>query len=232
MGEVATATTVAGSILSVVTQQIIYLSLPLSFSLVFTMLSFRQKDQQIQTSQENISELRQDISRRVQEVEKVHQESISELRQDISRHVQEIEKVCAALKNKQAKLQETDQILAEIQSYSQQIQMEPKVATLYYERGLKYQALENIQGAIADFNQAIRLDPTLAKAYYQRGLLGSILGDRKGAIEDFRTASKHFFAQGDLQHYQAAKEKSLAIHDLKSENSLQVPEVLADVFFG
>lgn len=115
----------------------------------------------------------------------------------------------------QATINKTLQTLKQIDVYSQAIQLNP-TAEAYYNRGLSYESLSEQQAAIGDYSAAIRLDSNYAEAYLRRGLAYIELGNKKEAIKDLRTAAKFYFAQGDIDKYQQAKELTKQLHELNS----------------
>ncbi len=205
--------TVAGSLVSAATQQVVYLSVPLSLAIGLHVVNHRGlKWQQQQTS-----------------------EALDFQQQQLSQQQAEMATMGQTLKKRQGKLHQTCQLLNEVADYSRKIQAAGQDSSdLYYQRGLCYQQLGNLDSARVDFDTAIVTDPSLAEAYFERGQIKVSQGYRQAALADFRASANHYFSRGDLARYQEAKEKMQSLHDTRHEE--QEPEsagpVSVEVFFG
>jgi tetratricopeptide (TPR) repeat protein len=82
----------------------------------------------------------------------------------------------------------------------------------YYRRGLEYETKGEYKAAISAYSEALRLNPGYAISYMQRGLAYANLGQKQQAIADLRTATKMFFENGDLDNYHKARVMSEDVH--------------------
>ena len=131
--------------------------------------------------------------------------------------VDELQQKSQDLANSREKIENTLQLLQEIDQLNQAIRANPKTADLYYRRGMLRQGLNRKDDQLfaqEDYTQAIQLDPAHAGAYWCRGMLASKQGNKRPAAEDFRAAAKAYFEQGDLENYDKAKALSQEMHEL------------------
>jgi Flp pilus assembly protein TadD len=82
----------------------------------------------------------------------------------------------------------------------------------YYRRGLEYEKKGEYKAAISAYAEALRLNPGYAIAHMQRGLAYANLGQKQQAIADLRMSTKMFFESGDLENYHKARSMSEAVH--------------------
>lgn len=196
----------------------------------------RLSQQQISTIQKSVSELSQSqqksfsqLSQQIQE----QQTSFGELSErfgSVCTQVADLQKSSANLTKETQQLQEATQSLQtqhqemeavvlemrEIQEISQKMVSNPDSAEFYFNRGLSHERIGDKNKAIEDYATAISLDPNFAPAYHHRGILGHEIGHRKKAIDDLRKASQLYFGQGDIENYEATKELSKNLYELRS----------------
>ncbi|MCU0537202.1 MAG: hypothetical protein MUD14_25225 [Hydrococcus sp. Prado102] len=173
--------------------------------------SVSQIDRQIQeqqTSFEALSERFGSVSGQVADLQKSSANSTKEMQllqnatQTLQTHHQEIEAVVMNMR--------------ELQEISQKMVSNPNSAEFYFNRGLSQERIGDKNRAIDDHTSAIRLDPNFAPAYHHRGILSNEIGHRKKAIDDLRKASQLYFGQGDIENYEATKELSKNLYELRS----------------
>ena len=221
---------IGGSAVSLVSQQVVFASIPLSLSVALNLLNRRRLlDLVRQNNQTAIAEVVQ-FSREHQtnlETLSGQMTEIQQLTHTLDKGTKELQSYTQSLSQEQKQIGEVVACLNELEHSAQAIRANPQNAKSYYNRGLTHQRLGDKQAAIADYTEAIQLHPSYAKAYYNRGLAESHVGDRQGAVEDLRTAAKFFFEQGDLANYQKARDLSKRLHDLSSDTSDEAPQELA-----
>jgi tetratricopeptide (TPR) repeat protein len=239
---------IGGSIASVVTQQVVFASIPLSLSVTLNLVNRRRLlDETNQSNQTAIAQLVQENN----EIKQSNQTAIAsfvqqngetqtklatlteqlaevqQLTSTLGQDTSNLENYTQSLHNEQTKIVELVGYLQEIETCTQTIRINPNYAETYYNRGIIYQRLGDKEGAIGDYTQAIRINPSYAQAYHTRGLARADLGDKKGALNDLREAAKHFFEEGDIANYQIARDLSKKFHELSSQPRTDAPEQVA-----
>lgn len=140
--------------------------------------------------------------------------SVEEVALQLKEGTSDLHEQTQSLESQQREIAETVACLKQIENFSLLIQVNPNDDNAYYQRGSLHQRLGNFDAAVADFTEAIQANAEQAYAYYQRGVIRSKKLDRQNAILDLRMAAKLFFDQGDLTHYQEAKDLSKQLHEL------------------
>jgi tetratricopeptide (TPR) repeat protein len=196
----------------------------------------RLNQQQMGTLQNNLTELSQSQQKSLSQLSQQIQgqqtsfEALSERLGSVSGQVADLQKSSSNLTKETQHLQQATQSLQtqhqemeavvvemrEIQELSQKMVSNPDSAEFYFNRGLSHERIGDKNKAIEDYATAIRLDANYAPAYHHRGLLNNEIGHRKKAIDDLRKASQLYFAQGDLENYEATKELSKNLYELRS----------------
>lgn len=210
---------IGGSIASVVTQQVLFASIPLSLSVALNLVNRRQVFNEVKHHQSAIAQIAQEDVETQAELGTLT-EQLLEVQQrttTLSQSAHDLEDYTQNLGNEQTKIAEMVGYLQEIEACTQTIRINPNCGEAYYNRGLIYQSLGNTQGAIGDYTEAICINPSYAKAYYTRGIIRADIGDKKKAVADLREAAKHFFAEGDIASYQTARDFSKKFHALSSQ---------------
>ncbi len=239
---------VGGSVVSLVANNFLFASLPLSVCVALNLVNRRrlvnlvtQENQQAiativeqnQAEQINLfkqwQQLQQSTDQQLAQKTKDSQTNVTTLSTQIKKTEQlifELNKLTQTqgdrfnnLNERQNHLEKAVGYLSEIDSCSQAIQLAPFSAELYYRRGDSHRHLGNKQRAVEDYTKAIELEPRHALAYHHRGLVNADLGNKKAAVEDLRKAAKFYFEQGDLGNYQKTKDMSLALHQLNCDRT-------------
>jgi len=225
---------IGGSIASVVTQQVVFASIPLSLSIALNLVNRRHiLDSIHQNNQTAITQLREESREQSTETrfrfgtltEQLAQ--IQQLTTDLGQGHSNLQDYTQNLHQEQKKIADIVSCLREIETCTQNIRINPNYAEAYYNRGIAYQNLGEKQGAIGDYTEAIRINPSYADAYYNRGLIYADLGDKKGGVEDLREAAKLFFEEGDIASYQKARDLSKNFHELSSQSTTDAFEEVA-----
>lgn len=221
---------IGGSIVSVISQQIVFASIPLSLSVALNLVNRRRILDEI--SQSNQTAIAQSARENVETQAKIGTltEQLAEVQQlttDLGQGTSNLQNSTERLHNEQAKIAEMVSYLQEIETYTQTVRINPNYAEAYYNRGIIYQRLGDKQGAIGDFTEAIRISPSYAKSYHARGLIRAELGDKKRAVADLRKAAKHFFEEGNIANYQTARDLSKKFHELSLQPRTEASEEVA-----
>jgi len=221
---------IGGSIASVVTQQVVFASVPLSLSVALNLVNRRQiLDEIKQSNQTAIAQIMQENVETQAKLGTLTEQlaEVQQLTTDLGEGTNNLQDYTQLLYKDQRKIAEMVDCLQEIETYTQAIRINPKYAKAYYNRGLIYQHLGDKEGAIGDYTEAVRINASYAEAYHTRGLVRVDLGDKKGAVEDLREAAKHFFEEGDIANYQTARELSKKFHELTPQPKTDAPEQVA-----
>ncbi len=201
------ASTIAGSLVSIATQQIAYLSIPLSLTLGLHLVSYN----------------------RSKAAQRIRDTTLEQHHQALSGDLEQVKSTLGRLEKDQVELTQLYKQLQDILSYTQQIQNELQQAELYYKRGLVYRQLNQLEAALSDFNTAVSLDSSLAAAYFERATIKAARGQRQDAAADFKTAANAYFSQDDLIQYQEAKDRLQAMYDLRGDDQVSQNAVQATV---
>jgi tetratricopeptide (TPR) repeat protein len=173
--------------------------------------SFSQLSQQLQgqqTSFEALSERFGSVSNQVADLQKSSS--------NLTKETQQLQEATQSLQTQHQEMEAVVLEMREIQELSQKMVSNPDSAEFYFNRGLSHERIGDKNKAIEDYATAIRLDANFAPAYHHRGLLNNEIGHRKKAIDDLRKASQLYFAQEDLENYEATKELSKNLYELRS----------------
>lgn len=237
-----------GSVASLISQNILFASLPLSVCVALNLANRRrpidlitQENQKaIATIIEQNREEQTNLSKQLQQIEQFTDDRLARQTKDnqtnlttLSTQIKKAEQLISdlnkltqtqgdRLKNldgHQNHLEKAVGYLSEIDNCTQALQLISPSAELYYRRGDSHRYLGNKQRAVEDYSKAIELEPHHALAYHHRGLVNADLGNKKVAVEDLRKAAKFYFEQGDLDNYQKTKDMSLALHELNCDRT-------------
>ncbi|PPS45909.1 tetratricopeptide repeat protein [Chroococcidiopsis sp. TS-821] len=225
---VSVLSAISGSIASVVTQQALFASIPLSLAVALNLANRKQILNEVKHQQSTIlhitrenNETQAHISTLTQQLVEVQQQTTT-----LSQGTNNLQNYTQSLHNEQAKIAQIVSDLQEIENCNQDIRTNPK-AENYYNRGSIYQRLGNLQAAIKDYTEAILINPSYAQAYYNRSLIHAELGDKRAALADLREATKFFFEDGNIAGYQAARDFSKKCHDLSLQTKTNNEEKLS-----
>lgn len=192
---------VGGTVVSALTQQMLFVSVPLSLAAVLGFM-----DRQRMTSQIN-----QNHEFAVQKTEflAANADAMTQIQMIQHNKTHNLAVECIDRLQSQVKaLQEQ----AETMLRKQEELLGSTFEEGYYRRGLEYEAKGEFKAAISAYDEALRLNPSYAIAFMQRGLASANLGQRQQAIADLRTATKMFFESGDLENYHRARTLSEDVH--------------------
>ncbi len=217
----AVAGSLGGTVVTIITQQLAFATVPLSLSVALNLLNRKHLlAAEAQKQQNAIAQLHSEVKNESHTsnllFEEVHEEC-NTLRQEFTAENQELKKSTQNLYQSQNKILKMVNSLRELELWTGLIRVNNNSGDAYYNRGLVYQRLGDKEAAIVDYTKAISLNLHDPNVYQNRGLLRSAVGDKQGAVEDLRQAAKLFFEQGDMTNYQQAKEQSKKIHDPKEE---------------
>lgn len=95
-------------------------------------------------------------------------------------------------------------------------------------RGLEHVNRGEFKEAVSAFSEAIRLNPNYAQAYIHRGSAYAETNMKQQAIADLRVATKMCFESGDLDNYNKARALSEQIHNGKFSREV-VREVAREI---
>ncbi|MBE9170848.1 tetratricopeptide repeat protein [Pleurocapsales cyanobacterium LEGE 06147] len=239
---------VGGSVASLVSNQFLFASLPLSVCIALNLANRRrlinlltQENQKaIATIVQQNKEEQTNLSEQLQQLKLSTHDKFARQSRDnqanfttLSTQIAKVEQLISDLNkltqtqsdrlkhlnHHQNHLEKAVSYLSEINSCSQALQLAPFSAELYYRRGNSHRHLGNKYRAVEDYTKAIELEPHHALAYHHRGLVNADLSNKKAAVEDLRKAAKFYFEQGDLIDYQKTKDMSLALHELNSDTT-------------
>ncbi len=230
---------IGGSIASVVTQQIVFASIPLSLAVAINLVNRRQVNSVDQTNQSVVTQLLQEnlenqakfgtLTEQLAEVRQLN----TGLEQRIQQHIQSL------LNNQTLSVQLPNRIEEQVEASSEQLVELQEFITDLGQRSShlqrRTQLLRKGQTKIARIvgwlreietcNQTIRSNPNSAHAYYSRGLSYQRLGAQEGAIEDYNHAirlnscyAEAYHARGVLRA--ALKDKKGAVKDLREAAKL------------
>jgi tetratricopeptide (TPR) repeat protein len=152
---------------------------------------------------------------------------------NLTQDMQALNDFTQVLEAQQKQLAGTVEQIEEVADSAQKMCANPNSAEFYCQRAVTQEHSGNKQGAVQDYTEAIRIEPSHASAYYTRGVLRSELGEKKGAVDDLRKAAMLYFEQGDIDHYEQARDLSKEIHALgtsahdASDNSLLVADLFS-----
>lgn len=221
---------IGGSIASVVSQQVVFTSIPLSLAVGLNLINRRRLLDSIdQSNQTTIAQLTQKNVGTQTELGTLTEQlaQAQQLTTDLGLGASNLQDYIQVLRREQTEIAGMVDCLREIEICTQNIRISPNDTKAYYNRGLTYQHLENKAAAIGDYTEAIRINPSYAEAYRDRGLARADLGNRKGAVEDLREAAKLFFEAGNIANYQMARDLSKEFHELSSQSRTDAPEEVA-----
>jgi len=219
---------IGGSIASVVTQQALFASIPLSLSVALNLANRRQISDEVKHQQSAILHITRENVETQGHIELLTQQLVEVQQQTttLSQGTNNLQNYTQSLHNEQAKIAQMVTNLQEVEICHQDIRINPNAET-YYNRGLIYQRLGNLQAAIKDYTEAICINPSYAQAYYTRSIIHAELGNKKAALADLREATKFFFEDGNIAGYQAARNFSKKCHELslqtKTNNEEKLP---------
>ena len=190
-----------GTVISALTQQILFVSVPLS---VAAALSFadRQRMKSAMTTMAADATAKTEIVAR--DADMMNQIQVIQLNRTNHMAMEGI----SALQFDVEKLQQQTESLVQ----KQEELIGSTFEESYYRRGLEYEKKGEYKAAISAYSEALRLNPNYAIAYMQRGLAYANLDQKQQAIADLRMSTKMFFESGDLDNYHKARSFSEEVH--------------------
>ncbi len=215
----AIAGAVGGSVISAITQQILFASVPLS---VAAALSFadrqRMKSAMAMAAADTKTKIEVVAAEATEKVETVAREAdtmnqIQVIQLNRTNHIA-MEGI-SALQIDVEKLKQQTEILVQ----KQEELIGSTFEESYYRRGLEYEKKGEYKAAISAYSEALRLNPGYAIAHMQRGLAYANLDQKQQAIADLRMSTKMFFESGDLENYHKARSFSEGVHAGESINA-------------
>lgn len=178
-----------------------------------------------QSQQKSLSQLNEQIQGQQTSFEALSERfgsvsgQVADLQKSSANSTKETQQLQAATQTLQARHQEMEAMvmeMQEVQNITQKMASNPDSAEFYFYSGLSHERTGDKNRAIDDYTSAIRLDANFAPAYHHRGILSNEIGQRKKAIDDLRKASQLYFGQGDIENYEATKELSKNLYELRS----------------
>jgi tetratricopeptide (TPR) repeat protein len=203
---------VGGIVLSAVTQQLLFISVPLTLAAALNFGNRQRMKSEIQTHVLPTMNLHaHQIERQDQDFKALSGTSAAT---DQIVMIQ-LNKFQNESQGKLEKLQSDVEILQ--QSAAEMIQkqtelLESTAEEGYCRRGQEAEKRGNLKDAVAAYSEAIRLKPEYARAYIYRGCAYACSGFKQQSIADLRTATKICFENGDLETYHEARALSEKIH--------------------
>lgn len=231
---------VGGSIASVVTQQIVFASIPLSLAVALNLVNRRQVNSIAQTNQSVVAQLLQEnletqakfgtLTEQLAEV----QQLTTGLDQGIQQHIQSLlnNQTVSVYPNRsedRVEVEASTEQIVELQGLITDLSQRSSHLQHHTQLLRKGQTkISKIVGWLREIetcNQTIRSNPNSAHAYYSRGLSYQRLGVQDGAIEDYNQAirlnscyAEAYYARGVLSA--ALKDKKGAVKDLREAAEL------------
>lgn len=229
-----------GTIASVVTQQVMFATVPLSVMFAVQVVNRHRQQQQLITDQFQANQAIHHLDRSFQ----TQEEAVHSLELDTTHHcinVFTLERLIQTTDQEQQyttqkihleltnKLQDLDKTVEKLRAIVAESQGGNVSSTeVYYKRGLNQEELGHLDAAIADYSHVIQQEPAHAFAFYRRGLAYLQIGKKQAALRDLNTASRNFFGDGDLKNYELAKEKVNEIHVDESSNVIHIHSMTAE----
>ncbi len=236
---------IGGSVASIFFKELFMVSIPLSICVALNLVNRKRILSQtkaetkheiaelIQQNQKSNSNLSQKLTQQQESINNQLAQYQTDQNQQLNKLDTDFNERTQELQQQKDELATKVEYLNQIESFTRAIQSSPNSAELYCQRGVNYQQMSKKDRAIEDYTKAIELNSSYALAFHNRGLVNSDLGNKKAAVEDLRKASKFYFEQGDLDHYQETRNMSQAIHELNSASKEQGSEkVLANSVFS
>jgi tetratricopeptide (TPR) repeat protein len=238
MEKVSIAGAFVGSAASVMTQQVVYASVPLAMAAV---LNFTQR-QKLQGEIQQHRTAVELLTANSKATEQLLMIQLNHTRNDLQELITSESATTAAMAQIQMlqlnKFQQTTEAALDyLQSAVEHLQTDAEALTHqqaellestfeagYSRRGLEFEKQGDFNAAIAAHTEALRLNPNYVEALVYRGSAYARVGKKQLAIADLRTATKMFFERGDLENYHKARALSEEIH---ASNQSIAPEPVA-----
>lgn len=206
-----------GAVASLVSQQVFFVSIPLSLAVTLNLVNRRRLLNQVAQENQTIAQLAQNsqasqkaISARFEQNAQEHQAAIAQL-------VQQSQDRQTQLATLLKQLEETQDLTSDLSQSTKKLQ--DSTQNLEYHQ----KQLEGVVGelrGIESLSQSIQVDPNCAQSYFERGLSYQHLGDKQGAINDYTEAirlapghAKAYYHRGIL-NVDLGKKKA-AVEDLR-----------------
>jgi tetratricopeptide (TPR) repeat protein len=196
---------VGGTVISALTQQILFVSVPLSLA---TALNFadrqRMKAEMASKMASTTATMASKMASMAETSAATNQLLMIQINKTHNLAVEGLHELQSEIENLQAQ--------SEVMVHKQSELLGSTFEEGYYRRGLEYETKGEYKAAISAYSEALRLNPNYAISYMQRGLAYANLGQKQQAITDLRTATKMFFENGDLDNYHKARLLSEEVH--------------------
>jgi tetratricopeptide (TPR) repeat protein len=201
MEKATIASAVGGTLISALTQQVLFVSVPLSLAAVLNFAD-RQRMKSSMASMAATAEAKAELI--ATDANTMNQIQVIQLNRT---HHFAAEGITALQIEVKALKEQSDVIVRK-----QEELIGSTFEESYYRRGLEYENKGEYKAAVSAYSEALRLNPNYATSYMQRGLAYANLDQKQQAIADLRTATKMFFESGDLENYHKARILSEEVH--------------------
>lgn len=224
---ITVASSLGGTLVAIITEQIVFASVPLSLSVALNLIN-RRRLLELNNQKNQIV-----IASLIAE-NQVFKEQINSLQLTTEKYDvvgQDFTDIANKIAAKQDKLEELFHNFKK-ELLSKSVALQDNSATEYfYEKGIASSQAEDLEKAVEFFAQAIINDSSNADAFYQRGLSLSQLNKKQKAVEDFRQAAKLYFHAGDLLNYRKAKAAINNVHQIENKIPENNQGVMIDNLF-
>ena len=219
---------VGSTVVSLVTQQAAFATVPISLVLMAQIFSRQKKLAALveahQRSAESVQQVGQTLESLAEKTAQTldrNEKTLDHLTQENNQHNLEsitikerLDQQSQTIAKQAGQLDAFDSTLSDIKEITAvgSLASQSTSAESHFTRGTHQEKLGHLEIAIEDYSQAIEQSPDFAKAYLRRGMVKAELDRKQSAVIDLNLATKYFFESGDLTNYQRAKNLSDTIH--------------------